>query len=84
MSTSGRVLGAVPRIVCGIEIANSLFHCYTKLGNFIIQSRAQKSFTSKMNQRSFVGDVSRLVVTSQISAKPLHLGDAANKRATVE
>ncbi|GFU17046.1 hypothetical protein TNCV_2479901 [Trichonephila clavipes] len=42
------------------------------------------SFTSKMNQRSSVGNVSLLVVTSQISAKALHLEDAANKRATVE
>ncbi|GFU85627.1 hypothetical protein TNCV_1719181 [Trichonephila clavipes] len=68
----------------GGDYFHSLFHCYTKLGNFLIQSRAQKSFTSKMNQRSSVGDVSLLVVTSQISAKALHLGDAANPRATVE
>ncbi|GFS49615.1 hypothetical protein TNCV_821501 [Trichonephila clavipes] len=50
-SSSGSLL-TMATVQGGTEVGEDYFHspfpCYTRLGNFLIHSRAQKSFTSKI------------------------------------
>ncbi|GFU85655.1 hypothetical protein TNCV_1719461 [Trichonephila clavipes] len=63
-----------------LPFAFSLLH---KTGQFPHSVLRPKKFHFK-NESEKLRRVSLLEVTSQISAKALHLGDAANLRATVE